>query len=138
MDRRRFLLVSAASATLAGCSKLSFLEQPPAIQYPGMQDGHWLRDGQPLPAPSGELVTDVAILGSDGAQDVHPSGVEGITEPIHALVLASMGMPIFDNLDLEAVSKEAAKRNRWEFLVTAAPVPVQGETGSVLNPIATF
>jgi len=64
MDRRRFLLVSAASATLAGCSKLSFLEQPPAIQYPGMQDGHWLRDGQPLPAPSGELVTDVAILGS--------------------------------------------------------------------------
>jgi hypothetical protein len=64
MDRRRFLLVSAASATLAGCSKLTFLEQPPAIQYPGMQDGHWLRDGQPLPAPNGELVTDVAILGS--------------------------------------------------------------------------
>jgi len=49
-----------------------------------------------------------------------------------------MGMPIFDNLDLEAVSKEAAARKRWEFLVTAAPVPVPGETGSVLNPIATF
>ena len=81
---------------------------------------------------------DVAILGSDGAQDVHPSGVEGVTEPIHALVLASMGMPIFDNLDLEAVAKEAANRSRWEFLVTAAPVPVPGETGSVLNPIATF
>jgi kynurenine formamidase len=81
---------------------------------------------------------DVAILGGDGAQDVHPSGIEGIAEPIHALVLVAMGMPIFDNLDLEAVSKEAAKRNRWDFLVTAAPVPVPGETGSVLNPIATF
>jgi kynurenine formamidase len=81
---------------------------------------------------------DVAILGSDAAQDVHPSGIEGITEPIHALVLVAMGMPIFDNLDLEAVSREAARRNRWEFLVTASPAAVPGATGSVLNPIATF
>ena len=76
--------------------------------------------------------------GSDGAQDVHPSGIEGIVEPIHALVLVAMGMPIFDNLDLEAVSKEAAKRNRWDFLVTAAPLAIPGATGSPLNPIATF
>ncbi len=81
---------------------------------------------------------DVAILGSDAAEDVHPSGIEGIVEPIHALVLIAMGMPIFDNLDLEAVSKEAAQRNRWDFLVTASPAAVPGATGSVLNPIATF
>jgi len=81
---------------------------------------------------------DAAILGSDGAEDVHPSGIPGITEPIHALVLVAMGMPIFDNLDLEAVAKEAAKRNRWEFLVTASPLPYQGATGSPINPIATF
>jgi kynurenine formamidase len=81
---------------------------------------------------------DAAILGSDAAEDVHPSGIEGITEPIHALVLIAMGMPIFDNLDLEAVSVEAAKRNRWDFLVTASPAAVPGATGSVLNPIATF
>jgi len=81
---------------------------------------------------------DAAILGSDGAEDVHPSGIDGITEPIHALVLVAMGMPIFDNLDLEAVAREAAKRNRWEFLVTAAPLPYPGATGSPINPIATF
>ena len=81
---------------------------------------------------------DAAILGSDAAEDVHPSGIDGITEPVHALVLIAMGMPIFDNLDLEAVSREAAKRNRWEFLVTAAPMPYPGATGSPLNPIATF
>jgi len=69
---------------------------------------------------------------------VHPSGIDGITEPIHALVLVAMGMPVFDNLDLEAVSREAAKRNRWDFLVTASPAAVPGATGSVLNPIATF
>ena len=55
---------------------------------------------------------DVAILGSDGASDVHPSGVDQMSEPIHSLALVAMGMPIFDNLDLEAVSREAARRNR--------------------------
>jgi kynurenine formamidase len=81
---------------------------------------------------------DVAILGGDGAQDVLPSGIEGISQPIHVLVLVAMGMPIFDNVDPEALSKECAKRNRWDFLITAAPAAVPTATGSVLNPIATF
>jgi kynurenine formamidase len=81
---------------------------------------------------------DVAILGGDGAQDVLPSGVPTISQPIHELVLVAMGMPIFDNCDLELIGREAAKRNRWEFLVTAAPAAVPFATGSVLNPIATF
>ena len=81
---------------------------------------------------------DVAILGGDGAQDVLPSRVEGIAQPIHALSIVAMGMPIFDNCDLELVSREAEKRKRWEFLVTASPAAVPGATGSVLNPIATF
>ena len=36
------------------------------------------------------------------------------------------------------VGREAEKRKRWEFLVTASPAAVPGATGSVLNPIATF
>lgn len=81
---------------------------------------------------------DAAILGSDAASDVAPSLVEGVGQPIHQLVIIAMGMPIFDNLDLEAVSAEAARQNRWEFLVTAAPMAVGGGTGSPFNPIATF
>jgi len=81
---------------------------------------------------------DVAMLGSDAASDVMPSGVEGVAQPIHTLVLVAMGMPIFDNCDLELVSKEAARRQRWEFMLSAAPLPVPGATGSALNPIATF
>ena len=81
---------------------------------------------------------DVAMLGSDAASDVMPSGVEGVSQPIHQLVLIAMGMPIFDNCDLEALGSEAAKQQRWEFLLTAAPIPVTGGTGSPLNPIATF
>ncbi len=81
---------------------------------------------------------DVAAVGSDAASDVMPSGVEGVRQPIHQLVLIAMGMPIFDNCDLEAVAAEAARLRRWEFLLTAAPLPVPGGTGSPLNPIATF
>ena len=81
---------------------------------------------------------DAAVLGSDAASDVSPSLVEGVNQPIHQLVIIAMGMPIFDNLDLEAVAQEAARQNRWEFLLTAAPIAVGGGTGSPFNPIATF
>ncbi|HVS13303.1 MAG TPA: cyclase family protein [Thermoanaerobaculia bacterium] len=80
----------------------------------------------------------VAVLGSDVASDVFPSGVEGVSHPVHLLVLVALGMPIFDNLDLEALAAEAARHGRWEFLLTAAPLPVPGGTGSPLNPIAVF
>lgn len=81
---------------------------------------------------------NVAIAGSDAALDVLPSQVPGVVQPVHQVILVAMGMPIFDNLDLEQVSAEAAKRNRFAFLVTAAPLAVQGGTGSPLNPIAIF
>jgi kynurenine formamidase len=81
---------------------------------------------------------DVALLGSDAASDVLPSGIDGVSHPIHQLALIALGVNIFDNCDLEALSEAAAKRNRWEFLLTAAPIPLTGGTGSPLNPIATF
>jgi kynurenine formamidase len=81
---------------------------------------------------------DVAMVGSDGAMDVLPSGVAGVVQPIHLVVLVAMGTPIFDNCDLELVSREANRRQRWEFLVTASPIAIPGGTGSPLNPIATF
>lgn len=81
---------------------------------------------------------DISIIGSDVALDVFPSGVEGYTHPTHLLFLVAMGTPIFDNLDLEAVAIEARKQNTWEFLFTAAPLKIEGGTGSPLNPIATF
>ena len=81
---------------------------------------------------------DVAIIGSDVASDLLPSRIAGVSHPIHQLTLVAMGVYIFDNCDLEALSEACAKRNRWEFLLTAAPIAVVGGTGSPLNPIATF
>lgn len=81
---------------------------------------------------------DIAMLGSDGASDVVPSGIEGMDFPVHLLTLHAMGVHIFDNCDLEALSQTAEKLENWEFLLTASPLAVPGGTGSPLNPIATF
>ena len=81
---------------------------------------------------------DVAMLGSDAASDVRPSRIADVDQPVHLLILNAMGMPIFDNCDLEELGRVAERLKRWEFLITAAPIPVEGGTGSPLNPIATF
>ena len=81
---------------------------------------------------------DVAMVGGDYANDVLPSGVEGNFLPIHQLTIVALGVRLFDNLDLEALAEEAARQNRWEFMLTAAPIPVEGGAGSPMNPIATF
>jgi kynurenine formamidase len=86
----------------------------------------WLRD------------RDVALVGSDDSIDAWPSEVEGIRSPIHVLLLVAMGTPILDHLDLNALMEAAAQRRRWEFVLTVAPLPVIGATGSLVNPIAFF
>lgn len=81
---------------------------------------------------------DAAIVGSDAASDVFPSRIEGVPDPIHQLTLLSIGMPILDNCDLEAVAKTCAELKRWEFLLTVDPLAVEGGTGSPVNPVAAF
>jgi kynurenine formamidase len=78
---------------------------------------------------------DVALLGSDHPQYVAPAALRGA---VHDFALVYLGVHLFDNCDLEALAAAAAARTRWEFLVTAAPLPIRGGTGSPLNPIATF
>ncbi len=81
---------------------------------------------------------DAAVLGSDAASDVRPSGVDGFAQPVHTLTIVTLGVPILDNCDLEEVSRESLKRKRWGFLLTTSPLAVPGATGSALNPIAVF
>jgi kynurenine formamidase len=80
----------------------------------------------------------VSLLGSDAAEDVTPSMVEGVALPIHTLMITGLGVNLLDNQDLEALGDAAARLNRWEFMLTIAPVPVTGGTGFPLNAIAMF
>jgi kynurenine formamidase len=81
---------------------------------------------------------NVAIVGSDAGEDVTPSQVEGVALPVHTLLIAGMGINLLDNHDLEAVAEAASRLNRWEFMITIAPVPVTGGTGFPVNTLAIF
>ena len=80
----------------------------------------------------------VAIVGSDAAEDVTPSMVEGLALPVHTLFITAMGINLLDNQDLESLAETAARLNRWEFMITIAPLAVSGGTGSPANVLATF
>ncbi len=67
MLRRSFLAWAAASGATAAASVAGYLrwqEITPTVLAPGREEGHYLRDRKPLPAPSQALSTDVLILGS--------------------------------------------------------------------------
>jgi kynurenine formamidase len=81
---------------------------------------------------------DVALLGDDVDQDVMPSRVEGVRQPVHLIMLWCLGTPVLDNADLEALSEACAQRRRWTFLLTINPMRIPGATGGPVNPIATF
>lgn len=80
----------------------------------------------------------VAALGSDGTNELYPSVVAGVSAPVHHLAIAGLGMPLFDNLNLERLAIEAATRSRWTFMLVATPLRVQGASGSAVNPVAIF
>ena len=95
------------------------------------------------PGPNASMIPflkarDVALLGSDVPPSSAPSDVPGETGPVHDFALVTLGVHLFDNCDLEALAEAAAARKRWEFLLTVAPLPIRGGTGSPVNPIATF
>jgi len=90
-------------------------------------------DALPLLAERG-----IALLGGDGDSDVRPSPVDGVHSPVHALAVAAMGMPLLDNLDLEALSAATATAGRYDFMLVVAPLNVPGGTGSPVNPVAVL
>jgi kynurenine formamidase len=81
---------------------------------------------------------EVAALGCDGVSDVVPSRVEEVSMPIHTIAIVVMGLHLLDNLDLEELGRACAEEERWEFLLTIAPLILLRGTASPVNPIATF
>ncbi len=80
----------------------------------------------------------VALLVGDAVNDVQPSGVEGRNRPIHDLTQVFLGLPLVDNGYLEDVGREAAARERWEFMISWQITRVPGGTASPFNALATF
>ena len=47
-----------------------------------------------------------------------------------------MGIHLLDYLQFEDLVPQCEEAARWEFLFVAAPLKIEGGTGSPLNPIA--
>ena len=80
----------------------------------------------------------VSVIGADGDSDVRPSPVDGVHSPIHVLALPALGIPLLDNLQLEALAAACATKQRWTFNCVITPLNIPRGTGSPVNPIAIF
>jgi len=80
----------------------------------------------------------VAALGCDGVSDVIPSRVDGVPMPIHTVAIVALGLHLIDNLELEPLASACVAEQRWEFLLTLAPLVLFRGTASPVNPIALF
>ena len=81
---------------------------------------------------------DIAILGWETPDYApHPAG-DLPPSSVHNFALTILGIHLLDRADFDAVSEAAAARNRWEFMLTIAPLPIPRGTGSPVNPIAMF
>lgn len=80
----------------------------------------------------------VAVLGCDGISDSSNAGVPGWNSPIHHIAIVAMGVHLIDNMRLDRLALACAERERWEFLLTIAPLRLARGTASPVNPIALF
>jgi kynurenine formamidase len=80
----------------------------------------------------------IAVLGSDGASDATPSGIDGVALPIHVGTLVFMGVHLIDNADLDGLAEACAKHQRYEFMFNMAPLILERGTASPVNPIGMF
>ncbi len=79
----------------------------------------------------------VAVYGGDCIEKL-PFPSESFTSAMHMIVLASMGLPILDWPSLTELAKTCERLNRWEYLLTTAPLRLPGGTASPINPLCIF
>ena len=109
----------------------------------------WLageKDAYAFPSPGLSLRTpewfhgrDVAAVATDTLTfEIFPPEVENLWLGVHALHLVEMGMLQGQNWNLEELSRVCAEVGRREFLLSAAPEPFAGGTGSPVAPVAVL
>ncbi|SFF93544.1 cyclase family protein [Blastococcus tunisiensis] len=68
--------------------------------------------------------------------EVRPNEFDIAFQPLHQVVIPNMGLFIGEMWDLDALAADCAEDGRYDFWLTAAPLPVTGAVGSPVNPIA--
>jgi len=99
------------------------------------------------PAPGLSLTTagwlhdsEIAAIATDTwGFEVRPNEFDvPAFQPLHQVVIPNIGLTIGEMWDLEELASECARLGRYDFLLSAPPLPITGAVGSPVNPIAVL
>lgn len=80
---------------------------------------------------------EVAAVATDTwGFEVRPNEFDDAFQPLHQIVIPNMGLYIGEMWDLELLGARCADLGRYEFFLSAAPLPITGAVGSPINPVA--
>lgn len=79
-----------------------------------------------------------AVATDTWGAEVRPNEVPGMLQPWHRLVIPNMGLTVGEMFNLEELAQACAASRRYTFFLTAPPLPIEGGTGSPVNPVAIF
>ncbi|RAX14751.1 cyclase family protein [Pseudarthrobacter sp. AG30] len=99
------------------------------------------------PAPGLSLTTagwlhrsEIAAIATDTwGFEVRPNEFDvPAFQPLHQVVIPNIGLTVGEMWNLDELAEACAAENRWEFLLSAAPLPITGAVGSPINPVAVL
>lgn len=122
---------------------------------PGAACIEWIHDRQVAvytgDSPERLTVTGAKAMGLlDDAEAEPRSARQGTTRldgedaksrfplPFHQIAIPAMGLSLLDFCAVEELARTCVELGRYEFLFVVAPLPIEGGTGSPVNPLAVF
>jgi len=68
--------------------------------------------------------------------EVRPNEFDAAFQPLHQIAIPNLGLFLGEMWDPDGLAEACAADGRYDFLLTAAPLPITGAVGSPVNPIA--
>ncbi|HTI26962.1 MAG TPA: cyclase family protein [Kutzneria sp.] len=81
--------------------------------------------------------TEIAAIATDTwGFEVRPNEFDDAFQPLHQVAIPHIGLFLGEMWDLDALAADCAADGRYEFWLTADPLPVTGAVGAPVAPIA--
>ncbi|HEU0100983.1 MAG TPA: cyclase family protein [Mycobacteriales bacterium] len=81
--------------------------------------------------------TEIAAVATDTwGFEVRPNEFDVAFQPLHQVAIPNIGLFIGEMWDLDVLAADCAEDGRYDFWLTAAPLPVTGAVGAPVTPIA--
>jgi kynurenine formamidase len=78
----------------------------------------------------------VAAVAADNSMVEASGQLPGVWVPFHMLALCNLGLHLGEFWYLEALAADCAADGVWEFMLVAQALPIDGGSGSPVNPLA--